>query len=613
MLTAVLITLLAFGLATFTYLVLERLGSRAWVALLCRGVAWASLGLLLLNLSCPVRGAPLRPLVLLDASLSLGAVGGHWSEARDSALRWGEVRTFGDERLTPDTVPTRGRSLLAPALLAASASDRPVIVVSDGEIEDRREIPPDILARSGVRLFPRDQRSDLAITRVSGPGRVSAGDSIPLEVLVQSAGGITRDSVGVEVFAGRTRLAARTARLRGGGAGRTRIVVPSAGLPAGDHLLRVTLRRSGDAEPRTDTRLHLVTVAPTPGVVFLAGPADWDSRFLYRTLHEVAQLPVRGYVRLERDRWRSMTDLRPVPADQVRRAARRADLLVLKGGVGDFADGSLARGIWRWPSGEGGETQLPGDWYLTASDASPVAGAFLGQPIDSFPPAIQLTPMEVGPRDWVALYAQLGRRGPQRPAAFGHQDGRVRQVTVAADGLWRWSFRGGSSEQSYRSWIAATASWLLGGADSLRGVARPLQPVVANGRPVVFEWIGAGSANPQAIVWSRVVPVNERRSEGSGEDGARSDTLHFDGEGRATVWLEPGEYRYRLGSGSVGIVAVETYSDELLPRPVSLTAHQPRPTRSSARVSARDWLWLFGICILALSAEWLVRRRLGLR
>jgi hypothetical protein len=613
MLDAGLIALLAFGLAAFTYLGMERLGRRAWVPLLCRGVAWTALGLLLLNLSCPMRGAPRRPLVLLDASLSLGAAGGHWARAQDSALRWGEVRTFGDERLTADTVPVRGRSLLAPALLAASASDRPVLVVTDGEIEDRRDIPADILARTGVRLFPRDPPPDFALSRVSGPNRVSSGDSIPLEVLVQTAGANTSDTVPVEILAGSTRLARRTVRLSGEAGGRARIMVPSAGLSAGDHLLRVTLARSRDGEPRTDTRLHLVTVAATPGVVFLAGPADWDSRFLYRTLREVSQLPVRGYVRLEGGRWRSMTDLRPVPADQVRRAARRADLLVLKGGVSDLADGSLARGIWRWSSGEGGESQIPGDWYLTAGEASPVAGAFLGQPVDSFPPAIQLTPMETGPRDWVALYAQLGRRGSQRPAAFGRQDGRVRQVTVAADGLWRWAFRGGTSEQSYRSWVAATASWLLSGVDSARGVARPVQPVVANGRPVVFEWVGAGTATPLAIVWSgtSLSPADTlRRATGVVE---RVDTLHFDGDGRATVWLPPGHYRYRLDGGGAGTVAVEQYSDELLPRPVALTAHEARATPPSARTAARDWLWLFGICLLALSAEWLARRRLGLR
>jgi hypothetical protein len=600
MLDAGLIVLLAFGLAALTYLGLERLGRRAWVPLVCRAVAWATLGLLLANLSCPVRAAPLRPLVLLDASLSLGAAGGRWTEARDSAMRWGEVRSFGDERLTADSTPTRGRSLLAPALLAASASERPIVVVSDGEIEDRREIPADILARTGVRLFPRDPRPDLAISRVSGPSRVSAGDSIPLEVLVQAVGRTSRDSISIEVHAGTARLAIRIVRIKGEAGGKARIVIPSAGLVAGDHVLRVTLRRSEDGEPRTDTRLHLVTVAPTPGVLFLAGPADWDSRFLYRTLREVAQLPVRGYARLEGGRWRSMADLRPVPADQVRRAARRADLLVLKGRVADLADGSLARGIWSWPSGENGEAQAPGDWYLSAADASPVSGAFLAQPVDSFPPAIQLTSLEPGPRDWVALYAQLGRRGPQRPAVFGRQDGRVRRVTVAADGLWRWAFRGGSSEQSYRSWVAATASWLLGGSDSARGLSRPVQPVVPNGRPVVFEWVGAGSATPQGLVWSS-------------SEGQRVDTLHFDGDGRATVWLPPGEYRYRFGGGGGGSVAVEQYSDELFPRPVALQAQEARPVRSSARKAARDWLWLFGICVLALSGEWLARRRLGLR
>jgi hypothetical protein len=607
MLNAVLVALLAFGLASFSYLGLERIRRRVWIPLACRAVAWTALGLLLVNLSCPTRGTPLRPLVLLDASLSLGAAGGHWKEARDSALRWGEVRTFGDERLSADTAPTRGRSLLAPALLAASASERPIIVVSDGEIEDRRDIPADILARSGVRLFPRDPRPDLAITRVSGPGRVSAGDSIPLEAQVESEGR-TRDSVPVEVLSGPTRLAVRTVRLKGQGAGRVRIVVPSAALTSGDHLLRVSLVRSGDAEPRTDTRLHLVSVTPTPGVVFLAGPGDWDSRFLYRTLREVGQLPVRGYVRLEGDRWRSMNDLRPVPGEQVRRAARRADLLILKGGVAGLAEGSLARGIWSWPSGESGEAQAPGDWYLSAPDASPVAGAFLGQPVDSFPPAIQLIPMETGPQDWVALYAQLGRRGPQRPAVFGRQDGRVRRVIVAADGLWRWPFRGGASEQSYRSWVAATTSWLLGSADSARGLARPVQPVVSAGRPVVFEWVGSGSAVPQPVTWASTAdPASSEVSR------ARVDTLHFDGEGRATVWLPVGTYRYRLASGGAGTVAVEEYSDELLPRPLALAPHEARPTRSSARTSARDWLWLFGICILALAGEWFARRRLGLR
>jgi len=247
-----------------------------------------------------------------------------------------------------------------------------------------------------------------------------------------------------------------------------------------------------------------------------------------------------------------------------------------------------------------GGAPLPGDWYLAASDVSPVAGAFLGQPVDSFPPATRLLPVEPAPGDWVALTAQLGRRGAARPAVLGRDDGQVRRIVVAADGLWRWAFRGGSSEQSYRAWVAATASWLLGGADSVRGVARPVRPVVPNGRPLVFEWAGAGPARAVPMVWI-------------GAAGERSDTLRFDGAGRAQVWLPPGEYRFRLQGGGGGTAAVESYSDELLPRPVALAARDARVSRPAGRTSAREWLWLFGICVVALAGEWFARRRLGLR
>ena len=597
-LRAILVLLLAGALAAFTYLRLERVGPRGWVPMVCRGLAWAALGLLLLNLSCPVAGAPRRPLVLLDASLSLSAPGGRWSAARDSAVRWGEVRRFGDERGSDDTLPNRGRSLLGPALVAASASDRPVVVVTDGEIEDAADLPPDLLSRTTVRLFPRALRPDLALVRVTGPDRVTAGDSIPLDVEVEARGGATADSVTVEATLGGKRLAARSLRMRSGSA-RGRLALRASAVGPGEHVLRVALVGASDAEPRTDVRLHVVTVAPTPGVVLLAGPADWDSRFLYRTLREVAQLPVRGFARIDPDRWRSMADLSVVPSTTVRQAARGADLLIGMGSVGALAVGATARGVWTWHAGSD-SSAVAGDWYLAASDASPVAGAFLGQPVDSFPPAIQLTPAQPEPGDWVALTAQLGRRGAQRPAVFGRQAGRVRRAVVAVDGLWRWAFRGGSSEQAYRTWVGATTSWLLGGADSSRGSARPVRTVVSNGRPVVFEWTAPGPPLALGIAWS-------------GDGAPAADTLRFDGSGHAAVWLGAGEYRYRLTGGGGGTVAVEEYSDELLPRPVTLSAHQGRAPVAAGRRAARDWLWLFGLCIAGLAGEWIARRRLGLR
>jgi hypothetical protein len=79
------------------------------------------------------------------------------------------------------------------------------------------------------------------------------------------------------------------------------------------------------------------------------------------------------------------------------------------------------------------------------------------------------------------------------------------------------------------------------------------------------------------------------------------------------VWLLPGEYRYRLSGGGGGTVAVEEYSEELLPRPITLRDHEARARTPAGRRAARDWLWLFGLCVLGLAGEWMARRRLGLR
>jgi hypothetical protein len=202
--------------------------------------------------------------------------------------------------------------------------------------------------------------------------------------------------------------------------------------------------------------------------------------------------------------------------------------------------------------------------------------------------------------DWVALTAQTARRGPERPGVTGHATNTRREVTIGADGVWRWAFRGGSSEQAYRSFVAATASWLLGGVDSATGRARPVRPVVTNGRPVVFEWLGASRPMPLEIVWS-------------GDAGGRRDTLHFDGEGRAQAWLPVGSYRYRLEGGGAGTAVVEEYSDEWLPRPVVLENHEAATLAASGSSRARGWIWLFGLAVLGLGVEWLGRRRLGLR
>jgi len=416
---------------------------------------------------------------------------------------------------------------------------------------------------------------------------------------LQTFGHWPSDAVTVEVRDDGRVLARDT--LRPGPAGRFlfRVVAPGGRLANGSHILDVVL--VGDRLPlRTTRRWHLVTVVPTPGIVLVAEPGDWDSRFLYRALKDVADLPVRGYVNIADDEWLIMETLDRVPAATVRRTAGGADLLILKGRSTTMPERSRAKGLWLWPGGEGGAAQLVGDWYVSHGTASPLSGILAGTSLDSFPPAFQITPLQAESDEWVGLQAQQGRRGAVRPIVIGGERAGRRYVTVGADGFWRWAFPGGSSEQAYRAWVSGMTTWLLGGADSVSGVAAPIAAVVANGRPVVFRWIGGGPPVPTAI------QVHDG-------DTVVNDTLSFDGAGTARLWLPQGRFQYSLAGGASGLLAVENYSEEWLPRGVTLQARGRDAVATAGRTSARETLWLFGLVVMALAGEWLIRRRLGLR
>jgi hypothetical protein len=229
-----------------------------------------------------------------------------------------------------------------------------------------------------------------------------------------------------------------------------------------------------------------------------------------------------------------------------------------------------------------------------------MSGALLGQPLDSFPPLTAAAGIEVRPTDWVGLQGRNRRRGPVTPLVIGRTDGNRREVLVAADGFWRWAFRGGESDQAYRSWVAATVTWLLAAPDTAVGVARVTRPVVQQGMPVVFEWTGGEAVRDVPVVLS-------------GDSVRMTDTLRFAADGRAALWLGPGAWSYRLADGGAGLVAVETYSDEFLPRIATLASRPARSTPAPDRTGVRNWAWLFGVAIVAFALEWWWRRRLGLR
>jgi hypothetical protein len=125
-------------------------------------------------------------------------------------------------------------------------------------------------------------------------------------------------------------------------------------------------------------------------------------------------------------------------------------------------------------------------------------------------------------------------------------------------------------------------------------------PEVPNGLPVRWRW--NGSDDPRSIA------VTLRSA-----DSTRTDTLRFDDAGRAELLLPPGVYRYTLSGGpEQGVVAVETYSDEWLPRAPTLHAQAGEPTARVASTALRDRWWLFVLAIAALATEWALRRRQGL-
>lgn len=599
-LAPLLVVLIAFGVGGTAYLYFEGLGAQGRLLAALRGTSGALLALLLLDLTCARSGAARRPLVLLDGSLSMTAAGGRGAEARDSAAAWGEVRRFGEDPVTADSAAPFATSTLRPALLAATAMDRPVVVVTDGAIADARDLPPDLLARAAVRLFPRGEVADVAVLRLEGVEQVTLGDTIRVDVELSRSGGIA-PAVTLELFGtGAAPLLSRPLTL-GPSGGHAVLQLPSRALGAGDHLLSVRVRATGDAEPRDDLRQLLVRVTPLPGAVLLAAPPDWDARQLYATLRDVAALPVKGYFRLGAAGWRSMDDQRRVSVDEVTRAAHGADLLVLKGDPGAVGRAAHPRAIWRWPSGEGGETQLDGDWYAAPmAGPSPLAGAWAGVSVDSLPPLSRVTPIEPGPRDWIGLGVQLGRRGAERPLIVGRDSAGIRTMLVAGDGLWRWAFRQGSSEEAYRQVVAASVNWLLSASDTASGAARPLRRVVPLGHPIVFGRTGPATAAP--VIATFVAPA-----------GSRIDTLRFDGAGRAEVRLAPGRYTYQFQGGGHGVVAVEPWSDEFVPRPSVLKPQASVSAAGVSRSALRDRTWVYAFIVVLLSIEWWLRRRAGLR
>lgn len=571
-----------------------------------RATAVLALLLLLWN---PARSRPVtggQQLVLLDASLSMTGTAGTpspWRAALDTARALarggGVIWRFGSRVAAFDSSPpNEGATRLAPALEAAAGRGGPVTVVTDGAVQDAGDIPADLRQRPRLVVVPRPDFSDAFLASVAGPRRVVSGDTLRLVVGYGTAGPRRPEAArraAVVLSVGGRQLVSRDVTLPDSGTLATELTLPASRLPSGWSALEVRIDGAGDAEPRDDARWLVVEVSPQPAAVILASPPDWESRFLARTLGDVARVPVKTFVAAEPGRWRDGLTLAPVAGPDVQRAVGAARLIVLSGSLNPPVRLPARAAVLAWSAAGG----LDGDWYVQPPQASPLAGMLAGLPWDSLPPLTSAADV-AGDSGTVVLSARLGRRGAARPVISLMPGSGARRASVTAGGLWRWSFRGGAPALAYRSLVASLVDWLLGGGAASGERFAPLTFETPNGVPLLWRWTGTAAPRDVAV-----------RLQSA--DSARMDTLRFDARGQAELRLPPGEYRYASPDGGErGLVVVERYSDEWRPAPPVLSAQPGLPALRVESVGLRDRWWLFVVAVAALAGEWAWRRRQGL-
>jgi hypothetical protein len=544
------------------------------------------------------------PLVALDASASWrrAADSAPWSDARRRALatRADTMFLFGDSLrvATGDLPPPRdAASRVRPAVDRALASGRRLIVLTDGEVDD-----PDALdglpAGSRIEVIARPARPDAGLLALDLPRSAVSGDTLEVRVTVTAGPGGSR--------AGTLRLlvedrALAEQPLEALAAGATRALSVSI-RPTGQGavVVRAIIAVPGDAEARNDTLAAALDLSPSAAAVLVSTAPDYDARFAVSVLRGAVRLPTRAYYRVAPGVWRADPSLAPVSEADVRRAVQEAPLLVLHGDTTLFGPPrALGRGallLFAPPrdAEQGGE-----EWFATGAPASPVSPALAGIPWDSLPPLDVAA--EVPAHEWAALETRRARRLEQRFAVVGSERPR-RSATVVAGGLWRWQFRGGVAADAYAALLGGLFDWLAAERADRRA-ALPDLAAVREGEPVRWR----RGAAPDSVVVASVV----RRG---GPPGGDSLTLRF-GADRNVVESAPlaaGIYDVRVRGGAA--VLVVNPSREWLPRaPVARTGARGGAVAAGAAPGLRRFAAAWLLAVAALCAEWVLRRRAGLR
>ena len=554
--------------------------------------------------------ASLRPIAALDASASWRRAGDSTNYAdavrRLRALGPDSMFVFGDSlrRGDPPIRPADSRSLVRPLVDRALAAGRPVTMLTDGELDD-----PDALAAlpvgSRIVVLPHSKATDVAVTALDAPRAAVDGDTLAVVVTVAAGGGgAGAGTVGLSLD-GRALITAPVPAFepRAEHTVTMRFVVPSHD---GQGVLRAVAAVPGDVEPRNDTLAAALEISPAAGAVFVSTSPDEDARYALDVLRGAVALPTRGFFRVAPGIWRLDGTLGPVPEADVRRAAAAAPLVVLHGDTAIFGSPRAAtRGSLALIPG--GTTDVGdvggGEYYATDAPASPLAAALAGVPWDSLPPievGAGAAESVSGPVNWIGLVAERARRGDRRVAVRGTASGR-HVVVVRASGFWRWRFRGGVAADAYAALWGGIFDWLAAERPDARP-AIPADSVLRAGDPVRWRrGSGTGDSTSSVVLVPR--------------DGGRADSLvlRFGPKGTAeSAPMAAGVYDVRMAGGSALLVV--NASREWMPnRPVLRSGRIGGGAVAGGAPRLRAVWWIFLALIGALCAEWIARRRLGLR
>jgi hypothetical protein len=536
--------------------------------------------------------------VALDGSMSMSrGDSALWHSSRDSVRRFGaeSVFVFGDSvrRWQSNAAPIDLGSYLRPAVERAIGSGHPLVVVTDGEIDDpdaARSLP----AGSRVVLLRHSVQRDLAIASLDIPRAVVSGDTVEVKDGVVGGSGGARAGTLTLSLEGRQIATLAIDSLAPFGE-RTVLIKTRLEGNAGAALVRAVATSPEDTEHRNDTLTAAIDLSRGAAAVFVSTSPDFDARYALAVLRGALGIPTRGFFRIAPGEWRVEGALTPISEAEVRQAVRDAPVAIIHGDTAAFGP---PRSVTLGPLALIVTTNTDGEWYPSAAPASPLASALGGVVWDSLPPVgIAASPPK---GSWEGVLARRGRGDERKPIVVGTDEPR-RVAIVAAAGLWRWRFRGGVASDAFTALWGSIFDWLAAERADRRA-AVPDERLVRAGEPIRWR---RGSVGDSVVV----VALRER-----GASRVDSLTLRFT-PGATVVETRPlaaGIYEATSRGGSA-LLSVNP-SREWLPRAPSVAGGAIRGLiAADAGPRLRGAGWAYALAIVMLCAEWILRRRRGMR